>query len=409
MWNCCSGEGEGVDYWLTKLHKEYTNHLLPLEKASMFTSLCDPAYSLADLLAKPMILMMGQYSTGKTTFIKALLNGEEYPGMHIAAEMSTDCFTAILRGDRKDQIPGNTLVNNTEYPFNSLKGAFGENFLQRFRGSMMPEGVNGDILDEVNIIDTPGTLDGSTSERNYDYADAMAWFARRAALIIIFFDVAKMGVSTEMKSVLDNIQGNMEKIRFVFNKADSVAEMELTGAFAGLRHNLAKSMPSPEVPQVYVTSLNSLEDDYKTKNQTYIDWFSKDKRTLLEDINRVRSNTYSRKINIIDKRARMVRNHAYVMMKLREEQQKCLSLCRRQLRPKDIENLLKCLPDLYRQVQEEQNRSPDEFIAVSSVKDKLAHKDLNKLPKISSRFVESHFGKMDKTLTKYSTLQIKIE
>merc|ERR1712168_1410405 len=197
--------------------------------------------------------------------------------------------------------------------------------------------------------------------------------------------------------------------RIVFNKADSVAEMELTGAFAGLRHNLAKSMPSPEVPQVYVTSLNSIEDDFKTKNQTYVDWFSKDKKKLMEDIMRVRSNTYTRKINILDKRARMVRNHAYVMMNLRDEQQKCLSFCRRQLRPKDVEKLLNCLPELYRQVQEEQNRSPDEFIAVSSLKDKLAHHDLNNLPRLTRRFIESHFARMDKSLTKFSTLEVKIE
>ena len=57
--------------------------------------------------------------------------------------------------------------------------------------------------------------------------------AKRAALIIIFFDVNKMGVSTEMKSVLDNIQGNEEKIKIVFNKADTVDERDLAGSLAG--------------------------------------------------------------------------------------------------------------------------------------------------------------------------------
>merc|ERR1719474_679634 len=123
-----------------------------------------------------------------------------------------------------------------------------------------------DILDDVIIIDTPGTLDGSGTDRNYNFAEAMGWFARRAALIIIFFDVNKMGVSTEMKSVLDNIQGNEEKIRIVFNKSDTVDERDMAGSLAGLRHNLAKSMPTPEVPEVYVTSLDSLDDTYKTEH-----------------------------------------------------------------------------------------------------------------------------------------------
>ena len=114
---------------------------------------------------------MGQYSTGKTTFIKALLNGCEYPGMHIAAEMSTDNFISVLRGPTDDFIPGNALVNNTQLPFHSLKFAFGENFLQRFRGSFVTadERNSTEILDDLIIIDTPGTLDGNEQNRNYNF------------------------------------------------------------------------------------------------------------------------------------------------------------------------------------------------------------------------------------------------
>ena len=193
----------------------------------------------------------GQYSTGKTTFIRALLEGKEYPGMHIAAEMSTDNFIAVMRGQTDDIIPGelrqsirlqgnsntisgNALVNNLELPFHSLKFAFGESFLQRFRGSFVSSSQSEeDILNHVILVDTPGTLDGSGEDRNYNFSEVMGWFAKRAALIIIFFDVNKMGVSTEMKSVLDNIQGNEEKIKIVFNKADTVDERDLAGSLAG--------------------------------------------------------------------------------------------------------------------------------------------------------------------------------
>ena len=129
---------------------------------------------------------------------------------------------------------GNALVNNLELPFHSLKFAFGESFLQRFRGSFVSSpNREEDILDHVILVDTPGTLDGSGEDRNYNFSEVMGWFAKRAALIIIFFDVNKMGVSTEMKSVLDNIQGNEEKIKIVFNKADTVDERDLAGSLAG--------------------------------------------------------------------------------------------------------------------------------------------------------------------------------
>ena len=69
---------------------------------------------------------------------------------------------------------------------------------------------------------------------------------------------------------------------------------------AGLRHNLANSMPTPEVPEVYVTSLDTLNNDsYKTKNEKFVEWFSKDKNKLMNDIERMKKNTYARKVGII--------------------------------------------------------------------------------------------------------------
>lgn len=402
-------EQNSVSELLGKLHKAYEKSLLPLERETLFNILGDPPYSEADIQAKPMLLMMGQYSTGKTTFIRALLEGREYPGMHIAAEMSTDNFIAVMRGDTDDIIPGNALVNNLELPFHSLKFAFGESFLQRFRGSFVSSpNREEDILDHVILVDTPGTLDGSGEDRNYNFSEVMGWFAKRAALIIIFFDVNKMGVSTEMKSVLDNIQGNEEKIKIVFNKADTVDERDLAGSLAGLRHNLAKSMPTPEVPEVYVTSLDTLADEYKTENKKFAEWFAKDKDKLVNDIHRMRDNTYFRKLNIMDKRARMVRNHAYVMMKLRQEQRKCLTWYRRRLRPKDVDKLINMIPDLYRAIQQEKSRSSQEFISARTLQDKLRHDAaLHNLPSLKEKQIEKRYKQMESALSKLATVSIK--
>ena len=78
-------------------------------------------------------------------------------------------------------------VNNLSQPFHSLREAFGDNFLQveifweywkiylllyflkylfclqRFRGAFVSSGA--EILDELVIIDTPGTLDGDGIDR----------------------------------------------------------------------------------------------------------------------------------------------------------------------------------------------------------------------------------------------------
>ena len=70
-------------------YEKYEKHLLPLEKISLFNELVDPPYSEADVLAKPIILIAGQYSTGKTTFIRYLLE-QDFPGIRIGPEPTTD-------------------------------------------------------------------------------------------------------------------------------------------------------------------------------------------------------------------------------------------------------------------------------------------------------------------------------
>jgi hypothetical protein len=55
------------------LKKIYRGKLYPLEEAYSFHSLVSPPLSDPDFDAKPMVLFVGQYSTGKTSFIRYLL------------------------------------------------------------------------------------------------------------------------------------------------------------------------------------------------------------------------------------------------------------------------------------------------------------------------------------------------
>lgn len=48
----------------------YTKKLLPLEETYLFHDFHSPALEAADFQSKPMVLLVGQYSTGKTTFIR---------------------------------------------------------------------------------------------------------------------------------------------------------------------------------------------------------------------------------------------------------------------------------------------------------------------------------------------------
>lgn len=53
-----------------ELKNLYYKRLLPIEKYYAFHHYHSPSYEDADFDNKPMVLVMGQYSTGKTTFIR---------------------------------------------------------------------------------------------------------------------------------------------------------------------------------------------------------------------------------------------------------------------------------------------------------------------------------------------------
>lgn len=52
------------------LKKLYKTKLLPLEESYKFHEFHSPSLEDADFDNKPMVLLVGQYSTGKTSFIR---------------------------------------------------------------------------------------------------------------------------------------------------------------------------------------------------------------------------------------------------------------------------------------------------------------------------------------------------
>jgi hypothetical protein len=95
--------------------------LKPLEEKFLFSKFHAPPLEDADFSAKPMVLLIGQYSTGKTSFIKYLL-GQDFPGIRIGPEPTTDKFNVVSHGCSRDElvIPGNALVVDEKMLFRPL-------------------------------------------------------------------------------------------------------------------------------------------------------------------------------------------------------------------------------------------------------------------------------------------------
>ena len=69
----------------------YLDKVRHLEEQYLTHVFHQPLLNDRDWDAKPMVLLVGQYSTGKTSFIKYLLDCD-FPGMHLGPEPTTDKF-----------------------------------------------------------------------------------------------------------------------------------------------------------------------------------------------------------------------------------------------------------------------------------------------------------------------------
>ena len=136
------------------LKKIYRAKLLPLEQTYKFHEFHSPALDDSDFDSKPMILLVGQYSTGKTSFIKYILE-QDFPGIRIGPEPTTDSFIAVMYNEIENVIPGNALVVDPKRNFKPLS-KFGNAFLNRLSCSQVPN----DVLKQMTFIDTPGILSG---------------------------------------------------------------------------------------------------------------------------------------------------------------------------------------------------------------------------------------------------------
>jgi len=228
----------------------YTQYILPVEQQYHYEHFYSPLLTESEFESKPQVLMIGQYSTGKTSFIKYII-GRDFPGIRVGPEPTTDRFVAVMDGPDERVIPGNALAVAPHLPYSGLQ-QYGVNFLNRFEGSQL----SSQVLRNISIVDTPGVLSGEKQRltRGYDFTEVCQWFAQRSDLILLLFDAHKLDISDEFKSVIQSLKGHEDKIRCILNKADQVDRQKLMRVYGALMWSLGKVVENPEVLKVYVGS-----------------------------------------------------------------------------------------------------------------------------------------------------------
>mmetsp|Transcript_216 Transcript_216/g.533 ORF Transcript_216/g.533 Transcript_216/m.533 type:complete len:485 (-) Transcript_216:2307-3761(-) len=328
---------------ISRLKELYVKQLLPIEKKFGLDSFPLPhggEIDMEEFDARPLVLVLGQYSTGKTTFIRHLLGGD-FPGMHIGPEPTTDRFMVLLEEKNDNEkliieddecslpafpetcthsekdgmsnaaagkiIRGNTLTVLPELPFSSLS-SFGSAFLNHLEGSV----TCAPLLKHITLVDTPGILSGEKQylRRTYDYAKVAKWFADRADLIILIFDAHKLDVSDEFQDIVDEIRkDNDDKIRCVLNKADGVSKEQLVRVYGSLMWSMGKIFSTPEVMRVYTGSFW----DKPLRHDVFCDMFQSDEWSLTHELINLPKTSAERKLNQIVRRIRIVKVHVCIL------------------------------------------------------------------------------------------------
>eukprot|EP00931_Biecheleriopsis_adriatica_P115928 TRINITY_DN91663_c0_g1_i1.p1 TRINITY_DN91663_c0_g1~~TRINITY_DN91663_c0_g1_i1.p1 ORF type:complete len:527 (-),score=139.39 TRINITY_DN91663_c0_g1_i1:189-1769(-) len=300
---------------LESLEQIYETKLRPLEQHLQFERFYDSAeLCKAYFASKPFVMVLGQYSTGKSTLLTRLLQAD-YPGVRIGPEPTTDKFMAIMSGSSRQLLPGFALCSDPSKPFGQLQ-RFGSNFLERFEGAYMPE-EEVPALGSLSFIDSPGVLSGDKQRvgRSYDFEGVMGWFADNADLVMVLFDPNKLDISDEFRRCLEALSRSERKVRFILNKAEHLDRFEMVRVFGALMWSLSKVYSSPEMPHVFVSALSAAPEDME---QEAADFFAKEEAALRQEILQVPLDGTTRKVNDLLRRGRLLRCHALLVEYLLE-------------------------------------------------------------------------------------------
>lgn len=196
----------------------YVKRLDPLAERLLFR-LPAPA---GDRQRHPMVLVLGNHSSGKSTLINYLL-GREVQKTGVAP--TDDGFTILAAGPVDEERDGATLAGTPGLGLGDLE-RFGPSLLSHVS---MKIRAGAPILEQLWLVDSPGMIDASSSaiDRGYDFFGVTRWFAEAADVILLLFDPEKPGTTGETLTALTSSLAGLEhKLLIVLNKADEFQHVQ---------------------------------------------------------------------------------------------------------------------------------------------------------------------------------------
>jgi GTP-binding protein EngB required for normal cell division len=291
-----------MEQFADMIREFYNDPLDPLAKQFMFRR----PPTVGELRRPPQVLMLGNHSSGKSTFINHLL-GVEVQKTGVAP--TDDNFTIITYGPHETDRDGPSVVSNPDLPYEGLRH-FGDQLVSHIRLKLQPA----ELLRTVTLIDSPGMIDEAKEEngRGFDFPGVVRWFAERADLVMIFFDPDKPGTTGETLQVFkESLNGIDHKLLIVLNKMDQCQNLhDFARAYGALCWNLGKVIPRKDLPMIYNTFV-PLEG--KPKSDLPMEDFEKARGDLIDALHRAPTRRMDNQITQMQSFAERLRLHVFVI------------------------------------------------------------------------------------------------
>lgn len=215
-------------------------------------------------VSAPMVLVLGNHSSGKSTFINHMLGQD----VQKTGRAPTDCtFTVLAGGPRAERLDGAALARREALGFGDVRRLFGREFVSQVelkvvKGSALLDDGGLLLVDSPGMIDPPGASHSPAlgradadrdTDRGYDFKRAVQWFAERADVILVMFDPDKPGTTFETLDVLtSSLRGLSSKMLLILNKVDDFRSVhDFARAYGALCWNLSKVIPRKDLPFIY--------------------------------------------------------------------------------------------------------------------------------------------------------------
>merc|ERR1719188_2323111 len=125
---------------MRRLWHMYSRSVLPAELKGLYSQFGELPITPEEFEARPQVLFLGQYSTGKTSMIQWLTGNSTSPHFDVRPQPSTDKFMAVVHGVQEQLIHGNAAACLPQLPYKGLS-EFGCSLLSNFTALALPSEI----------------------------------------------------------------------------------------------------------------------------------------------------------------------------------------------------------------------------------------------------------------------------